>query len=84
MFASADTVSMVPVRCSFSLSDRSPLAMARKSRQKCIRIPEPMCEWLAKRAEELGVSEGDIVRRALDEHREAKTLAERRGGKSRP
>jgi predicted DNA-binding protein len=46
--------------------------------QKCVRLPEKQAKWLEALAKELGVSEGEIVRRALDEYRERKAAREDR------
>ena len=44
-----------------------------------LKLPAPLANWLAKRANELGRSRSDLVRQALEEQREGKNS---RGEKS--
>ena len=37
-----------------------------------LKLPEPLANWLAKRAKELGRAQSDLVRQALEEQREGK------------
>jgi len=37
-----------------------------------LKLPAPLANWLAKRANELGRSRSDLVRQALEEQREGK------------
>ena len=39
---------------------------------KCIRLPLQQVKWLEEEAKARGVSEGEVVRRALDEYRDRK------------
>ena len=38
-----------------------------------LKLPEPLANWLAKRANELGRSRSDLVRQALEEQRQRKS-----------
>jgi hypothetical protein len=49
---------------------------------KCIRLPLQQVQWLEQEAKTRGISEGEIVRRALDEFRD-RNKREREGGEKR-
>jgi len=48
---------------------RGPLSCVE---HKCIRLPLQQVQWLEQEAKARGVSEGEVVRRALDEYRDRK------------
>jgi len=37
-----------------------------------LKLPQPLANWLARRSKELGRSQSDIVRQALEEQRQGK------------
>lgn len=42
-----------------------------------LKLPAPLANWLAKRANELGRSRSDLVRQALEEQRQGKSKSEK-------
>lgn len=42
-----------------------------------LKLPAPLANWLAKRANELGRSRSDLVRQALEEQRQGKNKSEK-------
>ena len=50
-------------------------AILRFVEQKCVKLPDPLARWLESESEASGISEGEIVRRALDDYRERRRRA---------
>jgi len=50
-----------------------------KNEDELLKLPAPLANWLAKRANELGRSRSDLVRQALEEQRQGRN---RRGKNS--
>jgi hypothetical protein len=42
-----------------------------------LKLPAPLADWLARRANELGRSRSDLVRQALEEQRQSKSKSEK-------
>lgn len=44
-------------------------ALLRRVEAKCYRLPDAQVKWLEEESARLGLSESEVVRRAIDEYR---------------